>query len=181
MRITQSHRETIIARALKEAFDKRKTALVKVEQDLAIEAYSFLFDEPTRRKVNGLHKDWFRTCNCLMFTVLGKLYSLNSKNEVRTPYEAYCSNLGTLTGDVADKVEAHYNAKTDLEKEYETAKIKLAANLSNISSFKRLTELWPEGKTFYADLDEDAKVKGGLPAIRFDDMNAMLGITKKAA
>ena len=180
MRINKSHIDTIVSRALKASFDKREAAQIKEEASLAVKAYNSMFDAALRKKVSTMPKNWFRHCSCLKFTVNGQYHMLNAIEEMPTPYSGSCNNLGALTGEMADVVVAFYNSKQDLRNERAKAEIQLRSMLSNVSTFAKLLELWPEGKAFYIDLDEDAKIKGGLPAIRFDDVNAILGLKKAA-
>jgi hypothetical protein len=181
MRMTNDHRNTIVKRALAKAFEKREAAQVKEEAALAAKAYNSIYPADLRKKVAAVPVEWFRTCQCMSFTINGQYHRLDAGKEMPTPYDSGCHNNGNLIGEIAEEVQAFDQSKEDLRKERLTAESKLTGMLSNISTFSKLETLWPEGKEFYADLDEDAKVKGGLPAIRFDDMNTILGITKKAA
>lgn len=178
MRMNKGHIDTIVGRALKASFDKREAAQVKEESTLAVKAYNSIFDADIRKKVAAMPRAWFRHCSCLKFTVNGQYHTLNAAEDMPTPYSGNCSNLGALQGEIGETVVAFYDAKQDLRDERSKATNQLRGMLSNVSTFAKLLELWPEGKAFYIDLDEDAKIKGGLPAIRFDDVNAILGLKK---
>jgi hypothetical protein len=180
MRINKGHVDTIVSRAIKSSFEKREAALVKEEAALGIKAYNSMFPADLRKKLAALPEKWLRHCDCLQFTVRGQYHRLCVGKKMATPADNYCSQLGELPAEVGEEVVAFDQRKDDLKREKNVAEIKLRGMLSNISTFAKLSELWPEGKAFYSDLDEDAKIKGGLPAIKFDDVNAMLGIKKAA-
>lgn len=176
MRINKGHIDTIVSRALANSFEKRFAAQTKEENALAVKAYNSIFPADLRKKVSSLPKEWFRRCSCLRFTVNGQYHTLNAAEELPSPFNSHCGNIGSLTGDIGESVVEFYNKKQDLIKDRTQAENKLRSMLSNVSTFAKLLELWPEGKPFYLDLDEDGKIKGGLPAIRFDDVNAILGL-----
>ena len=150
--------------------------IAKRESALALKCYNKVFDESTRRIVSNIDQKWFRKCSCLRFNIGGQTHFLNHAKELPTPYASGCSLLGVIDGELGEEVIAFANEKEDAVKKIKEVRAKLQGQLGNISTFKKLRELWPEGQKFYNDLDEDATIKSGLPAIRFDDVNTMLGV-----
>lgn len=178
MKLTNWQRDRIITAAIASKFEKQEKDFVKREDTLARKAYNHLFDEPTRRKIKALGDKWFRHCSCLRFNVNGQQHYLNLADDKRlaTPYDTGCGLLGVLDGKVGEEVTAFANEKEQARIDKRQAEAKLKSLLYSISTFKRLKELWPEGKDFYKGMDEDATTKMGLPALRFDDVNQLLGI-----
>jgi len=131
--------------------------------------------------VKSIPGKWFRHCSCLRFNVGGQQHYLTAEHEVVTPYDSHCALLGVLDAIIGDEVMAHARAKEDLKTARNEADAKITGLLYSITTMKQLVELWPEGKEFYQDsLSIDNKT--GAVAIRFDDMNARLGLkTTRAA
>jgi Nucleotide modification associated domain 5 len=177
MKLTNWQRDKIIAAAIASKFQKQEKDFIKREDALARKAYNHLFDEGLRRKIKSMPDKWFQKCGSMRFNVGGQQHYLQlSENKMLpTPYESHCALLGVLDGAIGDEVRAFANEKEQAKTDKRTAEAKLKSLLYSISTLKRLKELWPEGAEFYKGMDEDA-VKGGLPALRFDDVNQLLGI-----
>ncbi len=178
--ITKDIRESIRNKACKSAFEKRLEDFTKKENKLAIECYNFLFDKKTRDLVAAVPDQWFRKCSCLRFNAGGWSVSLNAGKEMVTPQSSGCSNLGSITGDLADKVQAHVQEKRTMDQEYATARTKMYGFLEQFRTFKKLEEAWPEGKKFYQEFNAD-RPSTNVPAVITKEINDMLGIKQKEA
>ena len=181
MRLTNLIRERIVRRAVDTTFDKQRDALVKIEKALALKAYRTVFGEALLKKINAVPKNWFRADACLSFNIGGQRHVLRGDKELPVPYSKSCNLLGVLEGDIAEQVIAHADARKKLLDDRSAAHSQLSAMLESINTFNKLFELWPEGKPFYEEYATTDKRTGAV-AIRFDDMNKMLGLkTDKAA
>jgi hypothetical protein len=180
MKLTNKEHDNIIQKAIIAKFQPIRDGLRKRESEIALRAYKSLYDPAVLRQAAKLPKGWLRTDGCLRFNAGGFRIVLNTKDPVLVPSgnSGYCNDLGSLTGDISKEVQDFATEKEQAKKDEQVAAEKLKALLYSITSLKRLKELWPEGKKFYAYLDE-AAVIGGLPAIRFDDVNVLLGLPKK--
>jgi hypothetical protein len=182
MRLTNYDREQICNAALNGAFKPRFEALALAEHDLAIAGYESVFPADVRKQAGKMPKGWLRLDACLSFNVGGFDMRLNVRGDgVPVPYDGgYCRRLGTITGDLADKIHAHFADVDKLKAERDTAKRALTAMLQSCSTLKRLQEEWPEGEPYWSALAAKANVPG-LPAPRVQEINAMLGLTAAEA
>jgi hypothetical protein len=145
---------------------------------LAIECYNFLFPKKIRDLVAAVPAEWFRTCSCLRFNANGWSVSLNAGKEMPTPASNGCGNLGSLTGELAERVQAHVTEKRTMDSEYASARAKMLGFLEQFTTFKKLEEAWPEGKKFYQDFNAD-RPSANVPAVITKEINAMLGLKDK--
>lgn len=184
-RLTNDIRDHIVSLAIKAAFSERLTALDAAEDALCREAYNAIYDEGERAIAQSLPKYWLRLDPCLNFNVDGfRIRLCTTDNHLPVPYGAKgagygggygCSNNhGSITGELAERVHKHARDKEDAEQAKRRAKDNLSALLARLQTVKKLAEAWPEGAPYYAKyLEEKAPPP---PAIRFDDVNAALGL-----
>jgi len=174
-KITKDLRERIAQKAANATYTPKKDELKKQEAKLAIEAYNHIFPKKIRDAVALVPDSWFRTCSCLRFNAAGWSVTLCAGKEMPTPHSAGCTNLGSLTGDIADKVQKFSQEKKTLEENHRAAYHKMVGFLEQFTTFKKLEEAWPEGKKFYAEYNAD-RPKSGVPAVITKEINEMLGI-----
>ena len=181
MRLTKYHVDIILSRVLQSTFDKRKDDLAKIESELGMSAYNEAVNLNIRKLAKKFPTNWLHTNDRVDFNVGGQRHRLGVKVSVPVPVPHYHSNeyLGVIAGELGEKILKLAADKDKYKIDRETTSNKLRTMLSSVSTFKKLKELWPEGLKFYKDLDEDGKIRGGLPAIRFDEINATLGLKTK--
>lgn len=181
-KLNNAIRKIIALRAIEAAFGPRKDVLLKTEDALAREAYTFLIPPTEIKAVAKVPENWFRRDRCLRFNVGGQTLLLNLLGEgLPTPYQnsnssGYgCHVLGVIPhGDLCDRIQAHAQALLRLTEERRQAHNQLSAMLGSITTLGKLKAAWPEGAEFYAEFDN--KKSSNLPAIRFGEINKMLGI-----
>lgn len=175
-RLTNYTREAISSAAIKAAFTPRENDFSADEDALAREAYAAVYPADEVKKAMSLPENWLRRDPCLHFNVNGLRIKLcTTDNHLPVPYRAKSGEQGSIPeGDLAERITAHAMAKEALRDEKRSARIKLDAMLSSISTVKKLQEVWPEGAQFYAKFAE--KPAALPPAIRVEDVNAALGL-----
>lgn len=183
-RLTKDLRQAIANAAVAHAFEPRLEALKATEDALAREAYAFVIPAEEIEAAGHMPANWFRLDACLRFNVGGYTIRLQMAGEgVPVPYSAkneayggyHCGNLGTIPpGDLCDRIRAHSDATEAYKAERRTAYIATAGMLEGVSTLKRLSEVWPAGEQFYKRYAETSTTS--LPAVRVDEVNAMLGI-----
>ena len=179
-RLTQSIRETIKNRAIKAAFAEREQAMKDAESLLGIEAYESVFPQVIRDQAAAMPDGWLRQDSCLRFNASGWNVTLTLKEGVPVPSARYgCEVLASLTGDLAERVQARKTASEKLREQRYSAERELAGFLEQFKSFKSMREAWPEGKPFYESFDVEAP-KGGVPAVRVAEINKLLNIAEAA-
>ena len=175
-RLTNYTREAISSAAIKAAFTPRENDFSADEDALAREAYAAVYPADEVKKAMALPDNWLRRDPCLHFNVNGLRIELcTTDNHLPVPYRAKSGEQGSIPeGDLAERITAHAMAKEALRDEKRSARAKLNAMLSSISTVKKLQEVWPEGAQFYAKFAE--KPAALPPAIRVEDVNAALGL-----
>lgn len=184
-RLTNSARESIALVAVAHSFDPKAEALAVTENDLAREAYASLIPDAERAIVEALPQGWVRRDECLRFNAAGYSVRLRTTGEaLPVPYRPRgsdhggygCNEIGTIPhGDLADRIQAHAQAVEDMRVARRRAYNATLKMLSTVSTVKRLREAWPEGALFYSAYEND-NTAVALPAVRVDEVNAMLGI-----
>lgn len=174
-KITKETRERIRNIAVDSTFKPRMEAWKKEDAKLAVECYNFIFPEKVRDIIAKVPPEWLRTCSCLRFNANGWSVTLNAGKEMPTPASNSCSNLGSITGELAERVQKHVEAKRTMDAEYNAARVKMMGFLEQFTTFKKLEEAWPEGKKFYKDFNAD-RISPKVPAVITKEINAMLGI-----
>lgn len=177
-RLTKDLRSSIASNAVNATFKPRQEELKKEEIALAIECYNSLFPEKVRRAVARVPKEWIRTCSCLQFNANGWRISLNAGKEMPTPAMSGCGNLGSITGELGEKVQTFSQKGKTLNEEWRTALRKMEGFLEQFGSFKKLEEAWPEGKKFYEKYNAE-RPSTNVPAVITKEINDMLGIKVK--
>ena len=177
---------TIIRKAAVEAsFASAQGEMAEAEASLAREAYEATFPAEVQALVAAVPENWFRKDPCLNFNVGGLRIRLETGGEgLPVPYQSaagggyHChAEIGVIErGDLCDRIQSHAKAKDDLRDKIQRAGRNLDALLSSISTVNKLKEFWPEGEPFYGRF-LGAKAPS-LPAIRFAEVNAVLGLAE---
>lgn len=183
-RLTNDLRDAIARAAVAHAFDPKKEALATQEDALAREAYAVIIPQSETALVAAVPENWFRLDECLRFNAGGYNVTLSLIGQgLPVPYrprggedEGYhCHRLGSIPpGDLCDRVRAHVEEKETYKSERSVAHRAVTNLLHGVTTMKRLKEVWPQGEQFF-DPYRNAPV-ASLPAVRVDEVNAMLGI-----
>ena len=188
-RLTNDIREHIGRAAIKAAFDPRGEELAKAEDALCREAFAFCYTADEIKKAKALPDYWLRRDPCLRFVANGMRITLctladhhlipyASKRTGRGGYDCHADHGAIADQDLADRIVAHARAKESLREERDNAERKLMSLINRFSTVKKLADAWPEGAPFYQRYLENPDALP--PAVRFDDVNAALGIGKAA-
>ena len=174
-RLTNDNRETIRKLAIKATFKDRREALARAEHALGMEAYEAVFTDTERQQAAAMPDRWLKRDDCLRFNANGWQANLTVSPALPVPHAQYCAPLGSLTGDLADRVQAHLQAGKGLREEEWKAVSELDGFLAQFKTFKQLRDAWPEGEPFYASLDVD-RPASGVPAVRVQAINELLNL-----
>lgn len=183
-RLTKDLRTTIASAAVAHSFDPRAETLKVAEDALAREAYAFVIPAAEVKAAEAMPSNWYRRDPCLRFNVGGYTLRLQMIGDgVPVPYQAkgeahggyHCGSLGSIpAGDLCDRIREHAQNVEALKGERRTAFRAVFNMLDGVTTLKRLAEVWPDGEQFYKQYG--ATPAAGLPAVRVDEINAMLGI-----
>lgn len=181
--LTNGIRDSILSRAISEAFADKKKAIASEEEALAIKLYKAVVPADEIKAAKAMKSGWIRKDRCLRFNAGG--YSLNlclrSRDDdtgLPVKYGNSCNTIGSVTGELATEAQLFANKKEKLRTEETQAVTKMRAFLNSFTTMKKMKEAWPEGKKFYSMFDVERK-KDNLPAIVTKEINAMLGLKKK--
>ena len=187
-KLTNYSRAAIAERAVEHAFAPRRDALKAEADALAREAYVALFPEAETKLVAKLPENWIRRDECLRFNVGGQDIVLCVDGPgLPVPYRpkdstsgGYSRNrLGVIPfGDLCDRIQAHALADVKYRDERRQALRATKAMLEAVSTIGKLSEVWPEGKEFFAEYVD--KPAPQLPAVRVQEINALLGLSNAA-
>lgn len=175
-RLTNADRDRITARAIEASFSVRTKAMTAREDELVSRCYDFVHDKSVQKKVAALPEGWVGSDSCLRFNVNGAHIVLKSTQPYRVPSRSYCGMQGAVTGPLADEVLSFAADKEAYSAERTQARRSLRALLGSVSSLAALEARWPEGKPFFKR--PDGISSDAVPAVRFDDVNAMLGLVE---
>lgn len=179
-RLTQNIRERICRRAITAAFKDREAALKEQEHTLGMECYQAVIPESERKAAAAMPEGWLQMDACLRFNANGWDARLCVTSPVPVPNnKGYCRSLGSLTGDLAERVQAHLQEEKGLKEARIKAEMELSGFLEQFKTYKQLREAWPEGEPFYAEFDVEPKA-GGVPAVRVAEINKLLNLSEVA-
>ena len=179
-RLTNTIRERIRSNAVVSAFKDREAALVAAEHALGMEAYEAVIPAVEREAAANMPAGWVGKDSCLRFNANGWDARLKVNEAVPVPNnKGYCCSLGTLTGDLADRVQAHMQEGKRLKEEYWKAEAELDGFLAQFKTIKQMREAWPEGEAYYAAFDVERSVSG-VPAVRVAEINKLLNLKEAA-
>lgn len=176
-KLTTHMRNVIRDRAVAAAFNPRFAANKEREAEVGRRLYDAVFPADVRAAAAAFpEKEWIRLDSCLRFNVGGLRMVFKVDPGLPVPWGGYgCHELGVITKqELIDLARACSDDKEALQSEQARASNALGAMLRSVSTIKKLAEVWPEGREFYASF-EDA-VSPILPAIVVADVNAMLGL-----
>lgn len=177
--LTKEMRSQITRAAILEAYKKKFDDMAKLESRLAIEAYNHIFPKKVRDQALAMPDKWVRLDSCLRINAGGWDLQLHCEKSLPVPYTGGgCGRLGSISGDLAIKIQDFSTAKKQAKEDYRNAEIKLTGFLSSFTTVKRLKDAWPEGKKYYESFDV-TRNPDQLPAVITTEINAMLGLKSK--
>lgn len=179
--ITIERADRIAVNAVIDAFKARKEKLLLIEHEKAFAAWCFLYGEHAKALAK-INKDLFRTSNQLKFNVGGWSVDLKLPPDkylaVKSGYgDGFCGNISDPA--VVADIQAFVKQRTALEEEIKSRTSQLAATIRAARTWKKLAELWPEGKEFFAKDLADADKPGTNLTVNFDTLNKALGLPKE--
>ena len=180
MIISASNAEYIAQEACREAHLKEKNEYRIRENDLAVECWVSVFPKEVREAALAMPEGWLRLDTCLRFNAGGWNVYLDHVKGLPVPYRMGCNNLGTLTGELADRARA-FVVERDKKKEERGKEFRdLRAAILAARTYKQLALAWPEGLPYFeAFLPQSRGKPSTAIAIPFAQLNEALGLTAK--
>jgi len=100
---------------------------------------------------------------------------------VKSSDSGYCQRLGDISDEkLRDKYQAYYKDVEALKEKSRSIERQAKALLYSVTTFKKLEEIWPEGKKFYAQFKQQFSAIA-VPAVMTKELNALIGIKEKKA
>ncbi len=177
-KLTEQMRKTIALSAVTEQFKDEELKFKNEEHDLAMMLYLSLYDEKLLKQINKIPTEWLRMDACLRFNCGGYDLRFNVNKAVPVPYETHCSRLGIISGELGEKAQSFANRKKDMQGKVRKAHVLLLSMLSSITTFKKLEQVWPDGKKFYSAYLDKKDNSYSVPVVQIDEINKMLGLIK---
>lgn len=179
IRLTNYMREQICGRAIAAKFEPLFAGLDAEEASMGLRFYEHVIPLAERKMIAKIPERWVRLDACLRFNVGGMNLKFKVDPAVRVPLnEGYCKPLGSITDQAdVDAARRIFDRRDELKAERKRASNVLSSLLSSFTTAKVMTESWPEGSAFYADLKTP---DSNLPAPIIYDINVMLGLAEAA-
>lgn len=179
-RLTNDIRNEICESAITASFKKQNDKLKAEETKIGMQLYRSLYKKSELDIIAKLDKKWLDIDECLRFNCGGFDLTFCVEPGVAVPQrEGYgCRRLGNITDpDLVYKAQDFAKRKEDAKAEERKAEQALRAVLFSVNTVKRLAEVWPEGAAYYDYLLAEVE-NTGVPAIKMQELNAMLGLSK---
>jgi len=191
VKLTKTHREEILKRAMQHAFKDEVLALMAKFAKLANDVYEDVFSAADRKKMEALPEGWlprdseirvtfgnehtwlkFNGRNGCLPEVDGvwpedqyRRYPASKKSKVCKAYDARDA--------MSVRFEELINARKDLSSRVSEARSSTRAALDRATTLQRLLEGWPEIEPFTRFIPRD---RPSLPAIKTDVLNTLLDL-----
>ncbi len=182
VRMTKGLAEDIARAAVAKTFKDRFGKLDERLREVAIMGYKSIMTRDLTKKIEALPNELKYTSNKIELRISGRWVSWRPQQTDKVQnflFPVGWDRLYHVKDDTVIKAWDSYEKDLETTKrEHDAAQRKLTVLLQSCSNFNKVAELWPEGKEFYKDYTVP-RTKGGLPAICFDDVNKVLGLTKK--
>lgn len=150
-----------------------------------MEGYNIAFTEKDRKKAAELKEGWLREDRCLNFNAGGYSLTFEVNDPVRVPYRTpygrgySCNTLASIQDqDLMKRMQQWAQEVEKLRQEKRDAYRATLLLVGKFSTVKALKEAWPEGYEFYKKYDVAQTNRPQLPALRIEEVNAMLGLPK---
>ena len=170
MRLTEDKKRSILARAVTATLAKRRKALRKESNELALLAYNHIYQQKDQELMNIMPAGFMHEKSNIYFQQDGfPTVELVLTSSMRTAacdqnWHKPCyhtSEENAITKRIRTFVAAEDKIKTDETKLRESLRLMLAG----ITTLKRLEEEWPEGKEYYMLALPDKPLEN-VPAVR---------------
>ena len=182
MIISRSAAEMIAHIACRDAHAKDREEEALRENDLAVECWEHVFPKYVRDAALLMPEDWFRRDDCLRFNAGGWTALLSHSKGLPVPYRSGCGILGSLTGELADRVRAFVVERDNKKAERAKALRDLTAAILAARTYKQLAVAWPEGLPYFKDYLPKKKGEPSTAiAVPFAKINEVLGLPAKEA
>lgn len=174
IRLNSAQRYQIARRAVAEGFKKEDGACAKREAKLVRACHAALFPPAIRKAAAAAPKGWIGTSCDFLFNAAGESIRLKADEPLLVP-ASHCYSYSYFLKDAALVTQVRELARA---KEILRARKKEAANalnsmLASVSSTKRLSKIWPEGRAFYKDVVVSPVA---LPALHVGEINKLLNL-----
>lgn len=179
-RLTNELRNDIREDAIKASFKKQNEKMTAEEHALGMKLYKNLFKKSELTLLEQIDKKWFNMDSCLRFNCGGFDLKFVVDPSVPVPNRqgSYCNRLGNIDDiELVEKAQAFAKRKEDFKNEIRKAERALSVVLLSVTTVKRLAEVWPEGKAYYSHFVDEVK-NTGVPMVRVEELNQMLGLAK---
>lgn len=200
-RINAVIRDTVIEAMLQTKFALDKAELERLEdikdgkdEELQTLAYEACYSKKERDLMASLPTGWVGEASYGQVMIDGKVTQINFGYNRPVPHASAQDVHGTKpVSAVLDEghpyllkreerrvaAEAHDQFNRDYRERRNSLKVRIRAIIESVTTIKRLIEIWPEVVDFLPE--EVSDPVSGVPAVLIADLNADLGITKKAA
>lgn len=191
VKLTKTHREEILKRAIQHAFKDEVLALMSKFAKLANDVYEDVFSAADRKKMEALPEGWlpgdseirvtfgsehtwlkFNGRNgymleveCVWPTEQHRRFPTSKRSKVCKVYDARDA--------MSVRYEELINARKDLSNRVSEARSNAMAALNRATTLQRLLEGWPEIEPFTRFIPRD---RPSLPAIKTDVLNTLLDL-----
>lgn len=182
-KLTESLRSKIVRKVVSDQFDPIFDAIKERKMDLAHEIY---LDEFKSRleQIEALPEGWLPTLTSIGVNFGGQYHDLSLRTKVRVPASYYDDYFDRNVNEFIYEASHRFskamaeivNDEKDAKERRDTAKTQTRAILNSYPSVQRLIEAWPEIEPY--TVADGRVVVENLPAIKIDEINALLGLPK---
>jgi hypothetical protein len=172
--------ELIAHEACRALFADEQKRNDEVEAELAIECYENVFTKAELEWTKTASAGWLSEDKCLRFNVNGWDVRLSVPKAVPVPakFRNGCMSLGVVGGELAVRVR-DFVLKRDGDRDKRAkARRDLEDTILSAGTFKRLADMWPEGRPYYESYLL-TKPPGTALSTPFTALNEVLGLKKE--
>jgi hypothetical protein len=183
MKLTNETRDRIVRSMAMEAIAKEKEALTKRENAIALKCWKAVYPAAERAAAAKMPDGWMCMDKCLRFNLYGMNITINTAEAVpvKAGVRYGCQRLGDIADEkLRDEYQAYYKDLETLKQKAADIERQGKALLYSVTTFKKLEEIWPEGKKFYEKYRPISE-KSGVPAALTSSLNNLVGIKAKGA
>lgn len=180
MRISRMSAEVIAHEACRDLFADEQKRSDEVEAELAIECYENVFTKAELEWTKTASAGWLSEDKCLRFNVNGWDIRLSVPKAVPVPATSRngCMSLGVVGGELAVRVRDFVLKRDGDKQKRANARRDLENTILSAGTFKRLADMWPEGRPYYESYLV-TKTPGTALSTPFAALNEVLGLKKE--
>jgi hypothetical protein len=182
MRISRMSAELIAQVACCALFADEQKRNDDTEVALAMECYENVFTKAELEWTKTATEGWLPEDECLRFNVNGWDVRLSVYKAVPVPakFRNGCMSLGVVGGELAVRVRDFVLKRDGYREKRARARRDLENTIISAGTFKRLAEMWPEGRPYYESYLV-TKSPGTALSTPFAALNEVLGLKKEDA